>query len=56
LFEKTQEAFIMKIIVGLKVRGFILAAAFFAALGFGPNASAQFTRPYLIERTLRSVF
>src|SRR3954447_18543671 len=31
----------MKIIRGFKVRGFILAAAFSAGLGFGTSASAQ---------------
>jgi len=38
----------MKIIGSFKVRGFILTAAFFAGLGFGTSASAQY-RSYLID-------
>jgi probable HAF family extracellular repeat protein len=39
---------IMKTIRGFKARGFILAAAFSAGLGFGTSASAQ-VRSYLID-------
>ena len=38
----------MKIVRGFKVLSFILAAAFFAALGFGTSASAQ-VHSYLID-------
>ena len=38
----------MKIIRGFKVRGFILAAAFSAGLGFATSASAQ-SHAYLID-------
>ncbi len=38
----------MKIIPGFKVCGLILAAAFFAGLGFGTSASAQ-SHAYLID-------
>ena len=38
----------MKRICNLNVRGFILAAAFFAGVGFGPRAHAQ-SHAYLID-------
>src|SRR6187551_1555677 len=38
----------MKIIPGFKVRGFILAAAFSAGLGFATSASAQY-HSYLVD-------
>jgi uncharacterized membrane protein len=44
----------MKIIRGFKDRGFILAAAFSAALGFGTSASAQQTHSYLIDLNSRT--
>ena len=45
----------MKRICHLKVRGFILAAAFFAGVGFGTNASAQVRHSYLIDLNSRTV-
>ena len=39
----------MKITLGCKVRGFILAAAFSAGLGFGTSAFAQVKHSYLID-------
>ena len=39
----------MKIILGCKVRGFILAAAFFFGLGFGTSGFAQVQHAYLID-------
>ena len=39
----------MKRTCHLKVRGFILAAVFFAGVGFGTNASAQVRHSYLID-------
>src|SRR4051794_13545745 len=44
----------MKIIRGFKVRGFILAAAFSAGLGFGTSASAQ-ERSYLVDLNSKTV-
>jgi probable HAF family extracellular repeat protein len=46
--------FIMKIIRGFKVRGFILAAAFSAGLGFAPSASAQ-VHSYLVDLNSKTV-
>jgi probable HAF family extracellular repeat protein len=43
----------MKIIPGFQVRGFILAAAFFAGLGFGTSASAQVS--YLVDLNSKTV-
>ena len=45
----------MKIIRGFKVRGFILAAAFSAGLGFATNASAQVEHSYLIDLNSKTV-
>ena len=45
----------MKIIRGFKVRGFILAAAFSAGLGFGTSASAQVTHSYLVDLNSKTV-
>ena len=45
----------MKIIRGFKVRGFILAAAFSAGLGFGTSASAQVQHSYLIDLNSKTV-
>jgi probable HAF family extracellular repeat protein len=45
---------IMKIIRGSKVRGFILAAAFSAGLGFATSASAQ-VRSYLVDLNSKTV-
>ena len=45
----------MKRICHLKVRGFILAAAFSAGLGFGTSASAQVRRSYLIDLNSKTV-
>ena len=45
----------MKRICHHKVRGFILAAAFFAGVGFGTNASAQVRHSYLIDLNSRTV-
>jgi probable HAF family extracellular repeat protein len=45
----------MKIIRGFKVRGFILAAAFSAGLGFGTGASAQQIHSYLIDLNSKTV-
>src|SRR4051812_38604835 len=45
----------MKIIRGFKVRGFILAAAFSAGLGFGTSVSAQVTHSYLVDLNSRTV-
>jgi probable HAF family extracellular repeat protein len=48
LLLKKSGRIIMKIIRGFKVRGFILAAAFSAGLGFATSASAQ-EGQYLID-------
>jgi probable HAF family extracellular repeat protein len=45
----------MKIIRGFKVRGFILAAAFSAGLGFATSASAQVEHSYLIDLNSKTV-
>jgi probable HAF family extracellular repeat protein len=45
----------MKIARGFKVRGFILAAAFFAGLGFGTSASAQVGHSYLVDLNSKTV-
>ena len=45
----------MKIIRGFKVRGFILAVAFSAGLGFGTSASAQVTHSYLVDLNSKTV-
>ena len=45
----------MKISLGIKFGGFILAAAFSAALGFGTSASAQQTHSYLIDLNSKTV-
>ena len=45
----------MKIIRGFKVRGFILAAAFSAGLGFGTSASAQAGHSYLVDLNSKTV-
>src|SRR4051812_23067917 len=45
----------MKIICGFKVRGFILAAAFSAGLGFGTSASARVTHSYLVDLNSKTV-
>ena len=45
----------MKIIRGFKVRGFILAAAFSAGLGFATSASAQVTHSYLVDLNSKTV-
>ena len=45
----------MKIIRGLKVRGFILAAAFSAGLGFVTSASAQVKHSYLVDLNSKTV-
>src|SRR4051812_1743620 len=47
----------MKIIRGFKVRGFILAAVFFAGLGFGTSASAQPTsfHSYFVDLNSKTV-
>ena len=45
----------MKIIRGFKVRGFILAAAFSAGLGFGTSASAQAEHSYLVDLNSKTV-
>jgi probable HAF family extracellular repeat protein len=45
----------MKIIRGFKVRGFILAAAFSAGLGFATSASAQVIHSYFIDLNNRTV-
>ncbi|SEN92691.1 hypothetical protein SAMN05216404_108157 [Nitrosospira multiformis] len=45
----------MKTIVGIKVRGFILAAAFFVGAGFGTSAYAQFQSSYLIDPNSNTV-
>ena len=45
----------MKIIRGFKVRGFILAAAFSAGLGFGTSASAQARHSYLVDLNSKTV-
>src|SRR3954447_14656730 len=45
----------MKIIRGFKVRGFILAAAFSAGLGFGTSASAQVTHSYVVDLSSKTV-
>ena len=45
----------MKIIRGFKVRGFILAAAFFAGLGFATSASAQVKHSYLVDLNSKTV-
>ena len=45
----------MKITRGFKVRGFILAAAFFAGLGFGTSASAQVGHSYLVDLNSKTV-
>ncbi|SEM89254.1 hypothetical protein SAMN05216404_101436 [Nitrosospira multiformis] len=45
----------MKIIVDPKISGFILAAAFFAGLGFGANASAQERSAYLVDLNSKTV-
>ena len=44
----------MKRTCHLKVRGFILAAVFFAGVGFGTNASAQVRHSYLIDLNSRT--
>ena len=44
----------MKIIRGFKVRGFILAAAFSAGLGFATSASAQ-VHSYLVDLNSKTV-
>ena len=44
----------MKILVGFKVHGFILAAAFFAGLGFGSSAFAQVSS-YLVDLNSKTV-
>ena len=46
---------IMKIIRGFKVRGFILAAAFSAGLGFATSASAQAQHLYLVDLNSKTV-
>ena len=45
----------MKIIRGFKVRGFILAAAFSAGLGFATSASAQVQHSYLVDLNSKTV-
>ena len=45
----------MKRICHLKVRGFILAAAFSAGLGFATSASAQVRHSYLIDLNSKTV-
>ena len=45
----------MKITPGFKVRGFILAAAFSAGLGFGTSASAQVLHSYLVDLNSKTV-
>ena len=45
----------MKIIRGFKVRGFILAGAFFAGLSFGTSASAQWSCLYSIDLNSKTV-
>ena len=45
----------MKIIRGFKVRGFILAAAFSAGLGFATSASAQVKHSYLVDLNSKTV-
>ena len=45
----------MKIIRGFKVRGFILAAAFSAGLGFATSASAQVEHSYLVDLNSKTV-
>ena len=46
----------MKIILGFRVHGFILAAAFSAGLGFGAGASAQVPEhSYLIDLNTKTV-
>ena len=45
----------MKIIRGFKVRGFILAAAFSAGLGFATSASAQLYQSYLVDLNSKTV-
>jgi probable HAF family extracellular repeat protein len=46
----------MKITPGFKLRGFILAAAFSAGLGFGTNAYAQaVVRSYLVDLNSKAV-
>jgi hypothetical protein len=57
VIEVNRRRSIMKITLGFKVRGFILAAAFSAGLGFGTSASAQEEeRPYyLIDLNKKTV-
>ena len=45
----------MKITLDFKVRGFILAAAFSAGLGFGTSASAQVQHSYLVDLNSKTV-
>jgi hypothetical protein len=45
----------MKIIRGVKVRGFILAAAFSAGLGFATCASAQVRHSYFVDLNSKTV-
>jgi len=44
----------VKTILGFKVGGFILAAAFFADLGFSTNAPAQQLYTYLVDLNSRT--
>jgi hypothetical protein len=43
----------VKIVLGFKVRGLILAAAFFVGLGFGTSASARLS--YLVDLNSKTV-
>jgi probable HAF family extracellular repeat protein len=45
----------MKITLGFKLRGFILAAAFSAGLGFGTSASAQVRHSFLVDLNSKTV-